>query len=304
MTRHFIQYHVVESGNPLSGEFGIRTKKPGDAKAGDVVWLLTAAPTSFGTRYAFVYWFVIDKKSQYDGLSVLSGEAGEWLSPEWGVSVSRDPWFAHLLQKTLGNGAFGFRPIPPELVPRFEDIQRNSGRSASVEDAESELDPSQNQGPEDERQQRAILTRRGQGLFREKLLTAYDCRCPVTESGVTSLLEAAHITPHAEGSDYRVTNGILLRADIHTLFDLHLLGIDAKLRVHLSREIKHSEYGRYDGKRIERLPSIPSEQPSPTALQQRFENFLLRERARTKQVNAGAPGSVGEGDSLRQAMDL
>lgn len=289
MTRHFIQYHVVQEGNPLSGEFAIRTKKPGDAKTGDVVWLLTATPISSGTRYAFVFWFVVDKKSQFDAFSVLSGAVGEWLSPEWGVSVSGDPWFARLLQKTLGNGAFGFRPVPPELVARFEEMQRTSRRAEGEGSSESDPDLSQDQGPEDERQRRAILTRRGQRPFREKLLASYGQRCAITESRVISLLEAAHITPHAEGSDYRVSNGILLRADIHTLFDLHLLAIDPKMRVHLAQEVKNSEYGRYDGKHIERLPSIPSEQPSPTALQQRFDDFTRREGARSHRVDHHTP---------------
>jgi len=288
MTRHFIQYHIVQPGNPLSGELAIRTKKPADATAGDVVWLLTGTPTSSGTRFAFVFWFVVDEKSQFDEWSVLSGSVGEWLSPEWRVSVSSDPWFAHLLQHTLGNGAFGFRPLPPELVARFEEMQQKGLQHVNAKAAEYELDLTQNLGPEDERQQRAILTRRGQAPFRQKLLASYGGRCAITESRVTSLLEAAHITPHAEGSDYRVSNGILLRADVHTLFDLHLLGIDPKLRVRLSQEIKNSEYGRYDGKHIERLPSIPSDQPSPTALQQRFEDFLQKGRAR---ADAGTPAS-------------
>lgn len=67
---------------------------------------------------------------------------------------------------------------------------------------------------------------------------------------------------------------ILLRTDVHTLFDLHLLGIDASLRVHLKDSIRSSEFARFHGKRIETLPSSTMHQPSPVALQDRFQKFL------------------------------
>jgi hypothetical protein len=63
---------------------------------------------------------------------------------------------------------------------------------------------------------RAIKTRRGQDKFRKSLLTAFNDTCCVTGSTVISVLEAAHIISHSDETNYKVTNGILLRADIHT----------------------------------------------------------------------------------------
>lgn len=124
----------------------------------------------------------------------------------------------------------------------------------------------------DEVQQRAIKVRRGQAAFRERVLAAYKRVCAVTGCRIVDLLEAAHIQPHAEEPNYRVSNGLLLRADIHTLFDLNLLTIDPWYQVQLAPSLMGSEYKAYSKKPI-RLPDIPSEMPSKTALDARCQIF-------------------------------
>lgn len=132
----------------------------------------------------------------------------------------------------------------------------------------------ESKGPDDARQLAAIRIRRGQRAFREKLLSAWNRRCVVTESRIAELLEAAHIVPHADETDYRTSNGLLLRADIHTLYDLHLLSIDQFMRVHLSESIRNTEYRQYDGKKVERRPERGADAPSIEALKQRHQRFL------------------------------
>lgn len=73
---------------------------------------------------------------------------------------------------------------------------------------------------------RAIKSRRGQASFRNALLQAYSQTCFITGCKTEHVLEAAHIVPHGDETNYCVFNGLLLRADIHTLFDLELLSID------------------------------------------------------------------------------
>lgn len=127
-------------------------------------------------------------------------------------------------------------------------------------------------GPPDIIQIRAIKARRGQRKFREKLLAAYGRRCAVTNCEVVELLEAAHIEPHAQLANYRVTNGLLLRADIHTLFDLNLLYIDDWYKVILAPSLLESEYKIYHNKVI-RQPERPSEMPNKDALSKRRIDF-------------------------------
>ncbi|BEV17796.1 HNH endonuclease [Herbaspirillum sp. DW155] len=117
-----------------------------------------------------------------------------------------------------------------------------------------------------------IKLRQGQTEFRNKLLAAYRKQCAVTKCRVEGLLEAAHIRPHSEAVNYDVTNGLLLRADIHTLFDLKLLFIDSQLKVRLAPELLASEYKQLEGREIVH-PHSPSEMPNRDALQARFKEF-------------------------------
>ena len=78
---------------------------------------------------------------------------------------------------------------------------------------------------------RQIVSRRGQAGFRAALLEAYRGRCPITGCEVAAALEGAHLRPY-RGSNLTqsISNGLLLRADIHTLFDLGLLAPDPVTR--------------------------------------------------------------------------
>lgn len=76
----------------------------------------------------------------------------------------------------------------------------------------------------------SIVRRRGQSSFRSALIAAYDGKCAITESDVIEVLEAAHVHPYRGTETNVTTNGLLLRADIHTLFDLYLISIDPETR--------------------------------------------------------------------------
>jgi len=76
----------------------------------------------------------------------------------------------------------------------------------------------------------SIVRRRGQSSFRSALIAAYDGKCAITQSDVVEVLEAAHVHPYRGAETNVTTNGLLLRADIHTLFDLYLISIDPETR--------------------------------------------------------------------------
>lgn len=75
-----------------------------------------------------------------------------------------------------------------------------------------------------------IRARQGQPEFRDKLLTIFGDTCLVTGCSAKEALEAAHIDPYSISQDHHPSNGLILRADIHTLFDLRLLAIDTERR--------------------------------------------------------------------------
>jgi putative restriction endonuclease len=100
-------------------------------------------------------------------------------------------------------------------------------------------------GIEDERIRtfQLINQRRGQQGFRRSLLDAYGRRCSVTGYEAVETLEAAHIVPYRGPVTNHPSNGILLRADMHTLFDLNLIAVDYDSRTLLLRdELKGTKY--------------------------------------------------------------
>jgi hypothetical protein len=180
-------------------------------------------------------------------------------------SLDTESWYLHRYSRDTGECLL-VRSIAPDTVPP----------SASDEFAEDDNSP----GADDDRRLREVAVRRGQGEFRANLLAAYSRRCAVTGSPVAELLEAAHIIPHAEGRNYRMTNGLLLRADIHTLFDLYLLSIDERCIVHVSKALLGTDYWTFHNKSLKKMPDSLRDQPHSASLQSRHGRFLERERDR------------------------
>jgi len=96
---------------------------------------------------------------------------------------------------------------------------------------------------------REISLRRGQRQFRERLISRYGFACQISGCAFPGLVEAAHIRPYAETNDNGAHNGLLLRSDLHTLFDLDLLAIDpADLTVRIHFDLMAAGYNMFDGK--------------------------------------------------------
>lgn len=123
---------------------------------------------------------------------------------------------------------------PADAFPAVDDNDARGGRGTELRQAWVKL-------------------RYGQPEFRKKLLAAYGGRCAVTGTAVPEILEAAHIQGYAAEGESRVSNGILMRSDIHALFDAGLLGIEPETyRVKLSPELMgEEEYWKLNGKKIE-----------------------------------------------------
>jgi putative restriction endonuclease len=119
----------------------------------------------------------------------------------------------------------------------------------------------------------AYLTRArlGQGAFRVLVTDAYEKRCAITGERTLPVLEAAHIQPFAAAGPNRVSNGLLLRSDLHTLFDRGYLTVTRDLRVEVSRRIRDEfengrDYYAYQGKPLLVLPIKEVERPDPAFL--------------------------------------
>ena len=112
-----------------------------------------------------------------------------------------------------------------------------------------------------------VARRRGQAAFRSALLEAYEAKCCVTGCTLKDALEAAHISPYRGDHSNHIQNGLLLRADIHTLFDLGLLTISQDYRIKLSPSAKvDATYADLEGNQLI-LPDNPRNHPNVLALE-------------------------------------
>lgn len=109
--------------------------------------------------------------------------------------------------------------------------------------------------------------RLGQGAFRVLVTDAYERRCAVTGEKTLPVLEAAHIRPYAENGPHRVNNGLLLRSDLHKLFDLGYITVTPDLRVEVSSRLKSEwhngrEYYAYHGQPLQVRPTDMHNRPA------------------------------------------
>ena len=107
--------------------------------------------------------------------------------------------------------------------------------------------------------------RRGQQEFRELAIRAYGGTCCITGETCKEALEAAHIQSYISPESNHVQNALLLRSDLHKLFDNGLIAIDKQYRLRISPHVSSTAYRGLNGRAIT-LPTLASNRPSTDAL--------------------------------------
>jgi len=125
-----------------------------------------------------------------------------------------------------------------------------------------------------------VQLRLGQGIFRVSVIDAYNRACAVTHEHSLPALEAAHIRPYGEGGEHRVSNGLLLRSDIHRLFDQGYVTVTPEYRFEVSRRLREDfsngrSYYPLRGTRIS-LPDDPAARPDRRLLDWHSTERFLR----------------------------
>ncbi len=143
--------------------------------------------------------------------------------------------------------------MAPSLVSgSTKQVLEREAKSAEASDSFSPSDAV------DERRRvlAAIVRRRGQPAFRAALQSAYGGRCAMTGCDVIDALEAAHIHPYLGQASNAVGNGLLLRADVHTLFDLYLVSVHPESLVILTApSLMNSDYSELHGAEL-KIPRL------------------------------------------------
>jgi Restriction endonuclease AspBHI N-terminal/HNH endonuclease len=187
-------------------------------------------------------------------------------------------WVARRVFQPLVLGQDGER-VPLPSVLRFpQDAEERAARAEF--DAQSANDAPV--GDEDARRrvQREIFARQGQSDFRESLIRAYRGQCAVTGCTVIPVLEAAHLRPYRGTHTNLVTNGLLLRADIHTLLDYKLLAPEPETRaIAISKRLSGTQYDEFSGTRIAE-PATAAQRPTDSVLEKVWREFRQAEEKR------------------------
>lgn len=178
---------------------------------------------------------------------------------------------SHEILKDFGNfDSFVRDALLNPNAAKFDDIEISHGAStenAIFFDTEDETDAR-------DHILQTIVRRRGQEAFRRELVIAYEGQCAVTGCNALPALEAAHILPYRGKDTNRVQNGLLLRADIHTLFDLGLIAVESSI-VRVSEKLANTEYVKLEGVTL-RKPRHSRFAPSSDALAKHFSGSDLR----------------------------
>jgi HNH endonuclease len=185
--------------------------------------------------------------------------------------INRNATGRGMYAAALGNYQKYLQALASQYHGKPNDYGPYRKQVAQIEaDAGTPYDPT-NQKDARDRVLREVVQRRGQSKFRTALINAYGGRCAITGCPVVPLLEAAHITPYLGPDTNAVTNGLLLRADIHTLWDLGLMAVDPNTgEVWVSPQVDDPTYRVLNGQPLKH-PMHPAQQPSPSALQQQWD---------------------------------
>jgi hypothetical protein len=139
------------------------------------------------------------------------------------------------------------------------------------QDADESIDLTPKGADERQRIMRSIRLRRGQANFRDALISRYQAKCVISGCQVLGVLEAAHIRAYRGPRDNHPGNGLLLRSDLHTLFDLDRIAIDPEsMTLVIDKELENSEYGQLAGRRLFET----TRKPDRAALVERWGSFL------------------------------
>lgn len=126
-----------------------------------------------------------------------------------------------------------------------------------------------------------VNVRIGGGAFRASIIDAYSKRCSISGERTLPVLQAAHIKPYKLAGPNFVRNGLLLRSDIHKLFDDGYLTITKDHKVEVSKRIKEEfengrEYYQYHGKELKNLPAHIDDRPHAEFIEWHNSNVFMK----------------------------
>jgi len=258
------QFKVLQPGEP----FLFKLHGPDNFIVGGAYFVrYSALPASLA-------WEAFQRKNGVKGLGELIARVRKYhqsdsLDPVIGCNVLTSPFFlprARWVPAPAGWSPNIVRGRSYDLDTDGKSIW-DAVRAAILDGKVSELSPD---ALEDQRrfgQEFLSRARLGQGAFRVLVTDAYQRRCAITGEKTLPVLEAAHIKPYSEEGPHRVNNGLLLRSDLHKLFDLGYVTVTPQMTVEVSQRLRQDwsngrEYYAFHGKVLSNMPQFVAARPS------------------------------------------
>jgi putative restriction endonuclease len=166
--------------------------------------------------------------------------------------------------------------IGRSLVQQVEEKLKRNQYTYTYPETDEALEPGGNRYGSGQ----VIYPRLGQGAFRVLVTEAYHRRCAISGERTLPVLESAHIKPYAQQGPHIPNNGLLLRQDLHTLFDKGYLTISEDLHIEVSKRIREDfgngrEYYSFHGRKLLELPDNVQERPASKFIRWHNENKFL-----------------------------
>lgn len=183
---------------------------------------------------------------------------------DWGRGIQQGKGY----DLSLGTGAALYRQLEPWLYPDA------IGPGGALRSADSAVEVIGGRGTPV-----LMAPRLGQGAFRVLVTDAYQRRCAITGEKVLPVLQAAHIRPFAQQGPHRIQNGLLLRSDLHTLFDQGYVTVTPDLGIEVSHRLHEDfdngkDYFALHGEKL-RMPAVKDHRPSDEFLGWHNANVYL-----------------------------
>ena len=229
-------------------------------KAARAIW---GVDTETGDCREYIFFL-----SQPTKISVPVEKLKDWLSNKHDSFVRVDEHYLQAVRKDFGTVKRFFAENVLQREQKGGPSLDISGIFKTVEDTATATGIFQAVSVTDSRTRHfeAIIRRRGHPRFRQALIKAYGGKCAISRCEAEDVLEAALISPFQGEETYHVSNGLLLRSDLHTLFDLGHIAIDsATMRVILAEPLLNTTYKVLDGRRLA-LPAREELAPNTEAL--------------------------------------
>jgi hypothetical protein len=97
---------------------------------------------------------------------------------------------------------------------------------------------------------REVKQRKRQREFQVRVMRAYGGRCAISHCSDSTVLDAAHIVPVEYRGKHSLGNSLLLRTDLHRLFDRRLITVRSNQTIKVDRLVADEPYRALEGSKI------------------------------------------------------